>query len=100
LPEPHFENISEGFMVTLFARIDPKVVGKVPDKVPEVITENHRKITMLLSQNNRFSLSNLAQMIEISKRKILKNVNVLKDRGLLVRIGSPKSGYWQVIEKN
>ncbi len=103
LPAPHFENISEGFMVTLFARTDPKVVGKVPDKVPdkvpEVITENQRKIIMLLSQNNRFSLSDLAQMIGISKRKILNNVNVLKDRGLLVRIGSPKSGYWQVIEK-
>jgi len=86
-------------MVTLFARTDSKIKSKVPDKVPEVINENQHKIMLLLSQNNRLSLSELAQMIGMSKRKMLDNVNVLKDKGLLIRVGSPKSGYWQVKEK-
>jgi len=86
----------------LFARTDSKIKSKVPDKVPdkpEVINENQHKIMLLLSQNNRLSLSELAQMIGMSKRKMLDNVNVLKDKGLLIRVGSPKSGYWQVKEK-
>lgn len=98
LPAPRFENISEGFMVTLFARTDSKIKSKVPDK-PEVINENQHKIMLLLFQNNRLSLSELAQMIGMSKRKMLDNVNLLKDKGLLIRVGSPKSGYWQVKEK-
>jgi len=92
LPAPRFENISEGFMVTLFARTDSKIKSKVPDtvpdtvpdkvpdKVPEVINENQHKIMLLLSQNNRLSLSELAQIIGMSKRKMLDNVNVLKDK--------------------
>lgn len=92
LPALRFENISEGFMVTLFACTDSKIKSKVPDK-PEVINENQHKIMLLLSQNNRLSLSELAQMIGMSKRKMLDNVNVLKDKGLLIRVGSPKSGY-------
>jgi len=121
LPVPKFENISEGFLVTLFARgnrgvtapilndtgedfaesIGAKVPGKVPDrvpgKVPDNLTENQRKILSLLTENSRLSLSELALQIGMSKRKMLVNVNVLKSRGILTRVGTTKSGYWQII---
>jgi ATP-dependent DNA helicase RecG len=36
--------------------------------------------------------------VGISKRKILDNINKLKELGLIIRIGNNKSGYWKIIE--
>ena len=99
LPGPSFRNISDGFMVTVFA--DQKAAGesdKVPDKVPDNLTENHQKILNLLKQNKTASMAEVAKNIGISKRKVLDNINKLKKMGLIRRVGSPKGGHWEVIE--
>ena len=98
LPNPKFENSPEGFMVTLYA-VSDKVPNKVPDKVPDDLTVNQYKIIELLRENNRLSLMNLAELIGISKRKMLDNINTLKGKGRIERVGNPKSGYWKVIDK-
>lgn len=87
LPEPKFENIADGFMVTLYS---------VPDSVPDDLTDNQRKIIALLSENNRLSLADLGNLVGISKRKVLDNINVLKAKGLVERMGTPQKGFWKV----
>ena len=82
-------------MVTLYA-VSDKVPNKVPDKVPDDLTVNQYKIIELLRENNRLSLMNLAELIGISKRKMLDNINTLKGKGRIERVGNPKSGYWKV----
>ncbi len=44
-------------------------------------------------------MSEIADNIGISKRKVLDNINKLKKMGLIRRIGSPKAGYWEIINK-
>jgi len=41
-------------------------------------------------------MSELANKIGISKRKVLDNINKLKKMGLLERIGPAKGGSWKV----
>jgi predicted HTH transcriptional regulator len=45
-------------------------------------------------------MNELAENIGISKRKILNNINKLRELGFLQRIGNNKTGYWQVIHKD
>jgi len=90
---PDFKNISEGFMVTLFATEE---VDKVTDRVTDRVTDNQRSIVDLLRENSKYTTAELAQKVGISQRKIKENLRKLKEMGLLKRIGSAKGGYWKV----
>ena len=80
-------------------KVPDRVADRVSDRVSDKITDNQHKILVLLSDDNHLSLSNLAQVIGISKRNTLDNVNVLREKGFLQRVGTPKDGYWKVIYK-
>ncbi|MDR1897687.1 MAG: winged helix-turn-helix transcriptional regulator, partial [Prevotellaceae bacterium] len=64
--------------------------------VPDSLTENQKKILEELLKNNNLSMSELATTVGISKRKILDNINKLKDLNMLERIGKNKTGYWKI----
>lgn len=40
----------------------------------------------------------LAEQIGISKRNIEANIKKLKELGILIRRGSSKDGYWEVVK--
>jgi len=50
-------------------------------------------------ENPNISARDLSDIIGISQRKIEENISKLKKKGLLKRIGSPKGGHWEVIDK-
>jgi biotin operon repressor len=39
----------------------------------------------------------LAGQIGITSRNIESNIKKLKEKGILIRHGSPKSGYWEIL---
>ena len=80
-------------------KVPDKVSDKVPDKVPDSMTENQQKILKLIEQNKMISMSQLAENIGISKRKVLDNINKLKSKGVITRQGKAKGGYWEVFQK-
>lgn len=53
----------------------------------------------LLLENDKLSATKLAEKIGVTSRNIETNIKKLKEYGILVRHGSPKSGYWEVIER-
>lgn len=75
---------------------EPAFVYKVPDKVPDNLTGNQRRILDLLLVDNQLSMMDLSKEIGISKRKILDNINKLREMNLLSRIGGNRDGYWKV----
>jgi predicted HTH transcriptional regulator len=44
------------------------------------------------------SIPEMAETIGISERSIERNIESLKKKGLLKRIGPAKGGHWQIIE--
>jgi ATP-dependent DNA helicase RecG len=68
------------------------------DKVPDKITDNQTKLLELISESPTISMSDLATKIGISKRKILDNINKLKQMGFVERIGPAKGGYWNIMK--
>ena len=49
------------------------------------------------SENPQLSAVKLAEKIGVASRNIENNIKMLKEYGILIRHGSPKNGYWEVV---
>ena len=54
---------------------------------------------MLLYENGHLTRDELSERTGLSLGGIKKIINSLREAGLIVRVGSNKTGYWQVIMK-
>ena len=70
---------------------------KVCEKVGEKVGENEAKIFNLLSQDKNITYVELANKLNITEKSVYKNIEKLKKKGLLKRIGPAKGGHWEVI---
>ena len=55
------------------------------------------KIIALMRENPRVSASQIANSVGIAQRNIQKHISILKDNGVIKRVGSAKTGYWEVL---
>ncbi|MCI9075942.1 MAG: winged helix-turn-helix transcriptional regulator [Dorea sp.] len=62
------------------------------------LSNTQKKILELLSQDAQLSAKKIAAKIGISNRNIESNIKKLKECGILIRHGSPKSGYWEIMK--
>jgi len=90
LPSPEFQNISDGFMVTVFSGSSSKLGDKLGD--------NQLQIIESIKMNPYISLSQLSTIVGISQTAIENNISKLKDLGFIKRIGPAKGGHWEVIK--
>ena len=49
-------------------------------------------------ENNQLSAAKLAEKIGVASRNIESNIKKLKELVILIRQGSHKNGYWEVID--
>ena len=56
------------------------------------------KMLESLRKDKYLSAAKLADITGISSRNVENNIKKLKDMGILIRHGSPKSGYWEIVE--
>ena len=51
---------------------------------------------MLLNANKAATAEEIGVALGISSRMVRKHIATLKEAGLIVRVGSNKTGYWEV----
>lgn len=90
-------NLEGIFAVTFFR---PIIFDKWIESWKPSLNETRIKILSLINENNSISINSLSQSLEISTTAIDKNLNYLKDLGILEREGSAKKGKWKIIQKN
>lgn len=98
LPEPKFENFQHGFRVTVYTK-SYNVTDNVTNNVTDNVTDRSSLIISLIKKNNKISTTEIASKLKVNKRTILREIDLLKNNGLLKRIGSEKGGYWVVMER-
>ena len=64
------------------------------------LNDTQQKIIKLLSEDHQLSAGKLAEKIGVVRRNIENNIKKLKEYGILIRHGSPKNGYWEIIDKD
>ena len=117
LPEPVFEEFGDGMKVTIFRRANSEDVrtkfGRSSEEVRKKFGEAseqidqskldgvnipQKRILVLLTGQPEMTGTAIAEELNISRRGIEKNIKLLKEKGLLVRHGSTKNGFWEVVE--
>ena len=114
LPEPQFQEFDNMFRVELFRNNSmtelEKEAGESSEKVRRRVGEGsdiirgyelsdtQKKIVNLLLYDRQLSAAKIAEQLDMGSRSIEKNIKKLKELGILIRHGSPKNGYWEVID--
>ena len=62
------------------------------------MSDTQKKIVNLLLYDRQLSAAKIAEQLGMGSRSIEKNIKKLKELGILIRHGSPKNGYWEVID--
>jgi ATP-dependent DNA helicase RecG len=86
LPEPEFKEIAGGVEVSLFKNLN-------------VVEKRLLKIINLIKENKQISASEIAFQLNITERTIQRDINKLKKKNKIKRIGPAKGGYWEVIDE-
>ena len=61
-------------------------------------TESEKKVISLIKANNRITISELSERLNISRRAVQTIINSLKGKNVLIRDDSRKIGYWRILE--
>lgn len=83
-----------------FSRVDRNIVpegGTINGRTNGTISDTENEILNLLRKDNRITTKTIVEMSGKSTRTVNRVISSLKDKGLIERIGSNKTGYWKVI---
>lgn len=64
------------------------------------LNSTQASIVAFMRDNPNVTMGQLAKKIGLSESGIKKNIRILKDLGIIERIGADKNGYWSVKERN
>ena len=97
-----FEASPSEISVTFYTGSNKPFVEKFADEFVEkfVENENQRTILKLMLEQPTISAKSVADRIGMTPRGVQKNIETLKNIGLLERVGAAKGGYWVVKQPN
>ena len=91
---------------TLKAHQGAPLQNKVPNKVPNKLKKEFPDISdatwdvyKILKSNHSSSAEEIGIALGISSRMVRKHIASLREAGIIVRIGSNKTGHWEVVRK-
>ena len=118
LPEPRFQEFDNMFRVELFRKMFGKnseilreeygestekvrrKYGESTEKIYDYeLSNTQKKMISLLLEDAGLSAVKIAKQLGLGNSTVEKNMKKLKEKGLLIRHGSPKNGYWEVVKK-
>ena len=88
------KDLLKAYAVMMAALVDDKVPRKVPGKVPG---KSELMILDILRRNPAATRKELSELTLLSESGIKKIIANLKSSGWIVRNGSDRSGYWEVL---
>ncbi len=97
LPEPAYEEAGASFVTVFYNPKPEESIQRGSDKrLVEGLVESQRKMLDLIKKNPHVSKKELSSRVGISTTAIDKNINQLKKKGLINRVGPDKGGHWEV----
>ena len=96
--EIHYMNTDTVFTIE-FSRIDRNkspLSGQMNGQINGHISSLEQDVLGCLRENPRMTNAELIEKTGKSQRTITRALSTLKGKGLIVRVGSNKTGYWQV----
>ncbi len=69
---------------------------KLGDRLGDKLGDNEWKILKVVWENPASSIPEIARNVGISTTAIENNIKKLRKKGLMDRVGSPRTGYWKI----
>lgn len=100
--KPEFYSDSVQFAVILknlnYKAVKEKNGGKSGDK--NGLTENENIVLALIIEQPSLSIGTISEQSTIGRRTVERVLHSLKEKGMIVREGSKRSGYWKMIKSD
>ena len=87
-------------------KLHDKVPNKVPNKIPNKLRLQYPDLSdavwdvyQELMEDGHASAATVGSHLGISDRMVRKHISVLRDAGIIERIGGNKTGYWKLLKK-
>ena len=68
----------------------------VTDGVTDRVTDSEMLVLQLLDIDSRYTYTELSDKLQISRKSVAEKIRSLKNKGIITRIGQPKTGYWKI----
>ena len=89
-----YKEIANGFL----AELNYSIQKISTENVTENVTENRRYLIINeIRLNNLISIDQLAEKLNVTRRTIIRDIDKMKNKNIIKRIGPDKGGYWEVI---
>ena len=95
LKEPKFE--FGKFFSVIFSRPTKEDIGKLAGE--KTVEKTVEKIIQLIKENPQITQEELVKITGLSRRGVEWNIQQLKAKGFIRRVGPDRGGYWEVIGK-
>ena len=87
-------------------KLHDKVPNKVPNKLPNKLRLQYPDLSdavwdvyQELMEDGHASAATVGSHLGISDRMVRKHISVLRDAGIIERVGGNKTGYWKLLKK-
>ena len=60
------------------------------------MNQTQQKIIEMILLNPKMTQAAMAEELGVTSRAVKKNIKELNERGILRRVGSARSGYWEI----
>lgn len=98
--EPELLEVGDSFRVNLYRPSYDEVHQSSPKSSPKSSLKNlnttQQKIADMILENPKVTQVDMAEKLDISTRAVKKSIKDLTEKGILERIGSSRSGYWNL----
>ena len=97
---PVFKAFNNDFILTLYNLnydLDINSDGTVNGTVK--LSENEIKVYELIKKDNNMNIEQIVLASKLSRRTVIRLLNKLKENNIIKRVGSDKTGYWEIVDK-
>ena len=62
--------------------------------------KSNQKILDIINKNNKITIKEISKKTSMSKSGVKRIIRIMKEEGVLLRIGSDRNGCWQIKTKD
>ena len=98
LPMPEY-TVHPGDIMIKFTGPEDRIVrvnNKVNDRVNVHVNDRESALLNYLAQDPGYTVTQLAEMMNVSRKTIAGYLKALKEKGAIERIGTSRTGYWKI----
>lgn len=75
------------------------VIENVVENVLENLEQKEKDILDIIMKNSKITQKEIAEQLNISIRQVSRKLKLLKEKGIIKRMGSDRKGFWEIIKK-